>query len=159
MATKTILIKPKITDDASSYWAMFYCSILKTLVYQKNIKFPFKGKTLQGYKGTLHHPANFLNQMKGNIANHGLEYLMIDFLRSKDGCDVTKVLIDNLLAKQDITDFEYKYFNVFKLGEDSHLYSVIEQYDDPNVKVFSPSEPLIFNRKKSFKVLLSLLAT
>ncbi|HFQ4858679.1 TPA: hypothetical protein ACGUPG_004535 [Vibrio vulnificus] len=146
--SKTILIKPKFTNDASSYWAMFYCAILKTLVYQQNLKYRFKSNSLQSYRGVLEHPANFLNQMRGNISNHGLEYLMIDFLRSVDGVDVTKELVSNLLRKHGVTDFEYQYLNVFKLGDDSTLHSTIEQYEDPNVKVFTPNKTMPFNRKK-----------
>jgi hypothetical protein len=136
--SKTILIKPKIVNSGASYWAMFYCSILKTIAYQKNIAYPLKSLSLQSYRGVLEHPANFFHKMKANIENHGFEYLMIDYLRSKDGRDVRDHLVDSLLSRHGISDFEFEYLNVFKLGDDSVLHQEISKYEDPDVKVITP---------------------
>lgn len=146
--TDTVLIKPKITDSAESYWAMFYCAILNTLVNQKNIKYRFKGHSLQNYKGVLQHPSNFFNQMKSGIINHGLEYLMIDFLKSKDGKDVRDELFSTLLRQYGINDFHYSHMNIFKLGEDSEIHDVIVKYNDPSIKIFAPHNKNYTFRKK-----------
>lgn len=141
----TILIKPKFVNDVSSYWAMFYCAILKTIYHQKNLKFNFDSSSLETYRGKLTNPSNFFNQMRGSINNHGFEYLMIDYLRSSDGIDITKLLIERLLKKRGITDFEPQFMNIYKVGEDSKLHSVIETYSDLDVKIFVPA-----NNYKSF---------
>lgn len=146
--TKTVLIKPKMSDSGASYWAMFYCAILKTIVYQKNLQFRFKNPSLQSYRGTLEHPANFFNQMKASINNHGFEYLMIDYIRSKDGIEARDILISELLQQYGILDFEYKYLNVFKLGDDSSLHEEIAKFDDPDVKVLAPIHQQTFQRGK-----------
>ena len=140
---KTILIKPRsflIEDDTSgsSYWAMFYSAILKTVFYQKNLDYRFNVPSLQSYRGELKKPSNFFKEIKNKIKNHGFEYLMVDFLRSVDGADIRDTLIKNLLGKYGINDFEYNLVNVFKLGNDSELYDEIKKYQDPEVKVFIP---------------------
>lgn len=127
---------------------MFYCAILKTILYQKNLTYKLEGDTLLSYRGQLKNPANFFNDMKGNVRNHGFEYLMIDFLRSNDGKDLRDILINRLLERFGIHDFEYKFMNVFKLGEDSTLYDEIVEYKDPDVKVLAPREVQTFHRAK-----------
>ncbi|EHA16189.1 hypothetical protein [Halomonas sp. HAL1] len=143
---RTIFIKPKLIDSGESYWAMFYCSILKTIAYQKNLEYRLKTSSLQEYRGTLNYPANFFNKMKNNIRNHGFEYLMIDYLRSVDGIDARDKLVSELLFQYGIHDFEYTHLNIFKLGEDSSLYRMIEQFDDPDVKILTPLEHHAFSR-------------
>lgn len=59
--TDTILIKPKVVNSATSYWAMFYYAILKTVANQKNIKYPLTQSSLESYRGVLKHPANFFS--------------------------------------------------------------------------------------------------
>ncbi|EIE1286461.1 hypothetical protein ACIX9V_004382 [Vibrio vulnificus] len=146
--SKTVLVTPKFITDSASYWAMFYCAILKTILYQKNLTYNLKGSSLQSYRGELKHPANFFNAMKGSIRNHGFEYLMIDFLRSNDGKDLRDILIGRLLERFGVHDFEYNFMNVFKLGEDSTLYDEIVEYDDPDVKVLVPGSVQAFTRAK-----------
>ncbi len=146
--TKTVLIKPKMADSGASYWSMFYCAILKTIVYQKNLQFRFDNPSLQSYRGTLKHPANFFNQMKANINNHGFEYLMIDYIRSKDGVEARNSLVSGLLQQYGIHDFEYKFLNVFKLGDDSSLHEEILKFDDPDIKVLAPIRQQTFRRGK-----------
>lgn len=147
--TNTFLIKPRLTDSAKSYWAMFYCSIMKTLINQKNIPYQLNQDSLRSYRGELRNPANFFNQIKSAIKNHGFEYLMTDFLRSEDGRDTLNNLLNSLLTTYGINDFEYQYMNVFKIGEDSALHQVIEKYEDPDAQVFFPDGNIFFNRKKT----------
>ncbi|HGS4768389.1 TPA: hypothetical protein ACMD0O_004650 [Vibrio parahaemolyticus] len=144
--SKTVLVTPKLTTDSASYWAMFYCAILKTILYQKNLTYRLKGSSLQSYRGELTNPANFFRSMKANIRNHGFEYLMIDFLRSSDGKELRDKLLNRLLERFGVHDFEHKFMNVFKLGDDSTLYDEISKYDDPNVKVLVPG-----NKVQEFK--------
>lgn len=125
---------------------MFYCSILKTIVFQKNIEYRLKTNSLQEYRGTLEFPANFFNKMKNNIRNHGFEYLMIDYLRSVDGRDARDKLVSSLLLQYGVHDFEYTHLNIFKLGDDSSLYREIEQFNDPDVKVLTPLQHRTFSR-------------
>ncbi|MBS4430485.1 hypothetical protein E2566_08205 [Pectobacterium punjabense] len=134
----TIIVKPRVINEAISYWAMFYCAVLKTIYNQKNLKFNFDNGSLESYRGKLKHPSNFFNQMKSAVSNHGFEYLMIDYLRSIDGIDITKKLLDRLLNKRGITNFEYLFMNIYKVGSDSKLQDIIEKYDDISVKIFVP---------------------
>lgn len=143
---KTILIKPRVLHSGLSYWAMFYCSILKAITYQKNIDYRLVSQSLQNYRGTLAFPSNFFNKMKASVRNHGFEYLMIDYLRSKDGADVRKILTDSLLRQYGISDFEITHLNIFKLGEESVLYEEISKYNDPDVKIITPAAQQIFKR-------------
>lgn len=148
--TDTILIKPKLVNSATSYWAMFYYAILKTVANQKNIKYPLIQPSLESYRGVLKHPANFFHQMRSSLRNHGFEYLMIDFLRSQDGSEIFAQLTSSLLQENGINDFDIKLLNIFKLGSDSLVSKRISGYKNPDVKIFLPGRTeSVFERKKA----------
>lgn len=148
--TDTILIKPKLVNSATSYWAMFYYAILKTVANQKNIKYPLTQASLESYRGVLKHPANFFHQMRSGLKNHGFEYLMIDFLRSQDGSEIFDQLTNSLLQENGISDFDVKFLNIFKLGSDSLVSNRISGYQNPDVKIFLPGRTeSVFARKKA----------
>lgn len=152
--SKTVFVTPKSLNDSASYWAMFYCAILKTILYQKNLPYALKGSSLQSYRGELEHPSNFFNSMKASVRNHAFEYLMMDFLRSNDGKGIRAKLIDELLARFGIHGFKYKLINVFKLGGDSTLYAEISDYDNPKVTVFVPNSTVEFEADKEHNDLI-----
>ncbi len=119
---------------------------------QNYLQAPESESTLQNYRGTLKHPANFFHSMKANVFNHGFEYLMIDYLRSRDGSEARDKLVLSLLNQYKIQDFEYKYLNIFKLGDDSTLHDEISKYEDPDVKVLAPMKDQDFFRRKPWLV-------
>ncbi|EPQ3686043.1 hypothetical protein MWT85_003821 [Morganella morganii] len=147
MNSVVVFIQPKLITNTSSYWAMFYAAIFKALAYQKNIQFPLGNKSPQAHRGELNTPSNFLNQIKHNIQNHAFEYLMMDLLRSDYGITTRHHLVTRLLETCGITDFEYKYLNVYKMGKDSIYYE--NAMNNPfDVKIVAPK----FNPSTGFRV-------
>ncbi|EML7933857.1 MULTISPECIES: hypothetical protein [Providencia] len=132
-----IFIEPKIITNTSSYWAMFYASIFKALAYQNNIEFKLGARSPQAFRGALNTPSNLLGRIRNSIQNHAFEYLMMDLLRSRYGYETRVELVNKLLNSCGITDFEYTYLNVHKMGKDSILYNIAMEnpYD---VKVVVP---------------------
>lgn len=119
------ILKP---DDTIPYWAGFYCAVLKTLRYQKNLETGWgRSISLKDYKGVLR-DAGFFKVMKRNIYNHAFEYVMTDFLRTKLGINHFKLLCKEVLAEHGIANFEISLMNVFKVGNDSELHYGIKSY-------------------------------
>jgi len=140
--TKTTILIPRnetiIIDGDKSYWALFYCSILKALRYQKNLTSNWgDAKSLREYKGDLR-LNNFFSNMKNTIKNHAFEYVMVDFLKTKAGISAFKLLCDNILKSYGINDFLIHYMNVFKVGSDSEIYTAREEYNKAELTMLLP---------------------
>ncbi|MGJ0636556.1 hypothetical protein [Xenorhabdus bovienii] len=146
MTNNVVFIEPKIITCVSSYWAMFYSAIFKALAYQTNMEFPLGEKSPQEHRGDLNTPQNYLSIIRKNLQNHAFEYIMMDLLRSEYGANIRYHLVNRLLELYGITDFEYSYLNIFKMGKDSVHYKL--ELDRPfDVKVITPknnehSQPL-----------------
>lgn len=127
-----------IPEDTASYWAAFYCSILKTIRYQKNLAHGWgSSSSLQDYKGELRE-SGFFKGMKNTILNHAFEYVMVDFLKTKSGIVYFKKLCQNVLADYDIKGFEISLMNIFKVGTDSEIFNANQSYNRTDVLVLLP---------------------
>lgn len=137
---KTTIIIPKrdIVDNDKSYWAIFFCSILKAIRYQKNLGSNWGGaKSLKEYKGELR-LNNFFSNMKNTIKNHAFEYVMVDFLKTNSGIDAFKLLCDSILKSYGVNDFYIRYMNVFKVGTDSEVYRARVEYSKTELTMLLP---------------------
>lgn len=136
---KTILIPQiNILLDTSNYWAAFYCSILKTIRYQKNLDSVWgENNTLKEYKGELRE-SGFFSNMKNKIKNHAFEYVMADFLKTKDGIGIFKDLCANVLNDYNLNGFDIKLINIFKVGTDTEIFDAKAEYQKSTLTMLLP---------------------
>ncbi|EPO8227275.1 hypothetical protein ACUF44_004319, partial [Providencia rettgeri] len=133
-------IEPKLINNTTSYWAMFYAAIFKALSYQTNMQHPLGEQSPQSHRGNLSTPSNYLAGISDHLRNHAFEYLMMDLLRSEYG-DITRdILVTRLLSLYGITDFEYKYLNIYKMGKDS-IHHKLQLKNSFDIKVITPKNP------------------
>ncbi|PMX22192.1 MULTISPECIES: hypothetical protein [unclassified Pseudomonas] len=127
-----------LVEDTTSYWAAFYCSILKTIRYQKNLAHGWgSSKSLQDYKGELRE-SGFFKGMKNTVSNHAFEYVMVDFLKTRSGLSHFKKLCENILSDFDINGFDITLMNIFKVGTDSELFNANANYDKTDLLMLLP---------------------
>ncbi len=127
-----------IAEDTDSYWAAFYCSILKTIRYQKNLAHGWgSSSSLQDYKGELRE-SGFFKVMKNTVINHAFEYVMADFLKTNSGIIYFKELCASVLSDYDINGFEIELMNIFKVGTDSELFNANKNYNNADVLMLLP---------------------
>lgn len=128
-----------IVEDTTSYWAAFYCSILKTIRYQKNLAYRWGNSTsLQDYKGELRE-SGFFKGMKNTVLNHAFEYVMTDFLKTKPGLSYFKDLCKSILSDYDINEFDISLMNIFKVGTDSEIFNAKANYDKTELLMLLPN--------------------
>lgn len=142
MITDTTVLLPQaargIIEDTASYWASFYCAILKTVRYQKNLPFNWgHSSSLQDYKGALKE-SGFFGKMENTVLNHAFEYVMVDFLKTKTGFSYFKELCANILSEYEIKDFNITKMNIFKVGNDSEFYFAQRNYKKTKVLMLLP---------------------
>ncbi|EMH4718913.1 hypothetical protein [Pseudomonas aeruginosa] len=140
--TDTTVLLPQaargIIGDTASYWASFYCAILKTVRYQKNLPFNWGySSSLQEYKGALRE-SGFFGKMESTVLNHAFEYVMVDFLKTKTGVSYFKELCASILSEYDIKGFNITKMNIFKVGNDSEFHFARKNYDKTRVLMLLP---------------------
>lgn len=129
----------KIITDTASYWAAFYCSVLKTIRYQINLQHRWgESRSLQEYKGELRE-SRFFNNMKSTILNHAFEYVMVDFLRTTSGIAYFRELCQKILGDYEIFDFKISLMNIFKVGTDSEIFNARQNYDKVRLMMLLPN--------------------
>ena len=143
MAIGTSIILPQvgknIVEDTTSYWAAFYCSILKTIRYQKNLTHGWGSSiSLQDYKGELRE-SGFFKGMKNTVQNHAFEYVMVDFLKTNAGISYFKDLCQCILADYNINGFEISLMNIFKVGTDSEIFNAKQSYNSATLLMLLPN--------------------
>jgi len=128
-----------IAEDTTSYWAAFYCSILKTIRYQKNLTHGWGSSiSLQDYKGELRE-SGFFKGMKNTVLNHAFEYVMVDFLKTNQGISYFKELCQNILSDYNISGFDISLMNIFKVGTDSEIFNANQNYNSTAVLMLLPN--------------------
>lgn len=142
MEQQTSIILPNhtktIIQDTTAYWAAFYCSILKTVRYQKNLDHVWgNNKSLKDYRGELR-ISGFFHRMRGKVQNHSFEYVMVDFLKTKTGIKIFKELCYKILSDYEIKDFNIELMNIFKVGNDTDIFNAKEEYNKDIVKMLLP---------------------
>lgn len=60
MSKLLVFIEPKLINNTTSYWAMFYAAIFKALSYQTNMQHPLGEQSPQSHRGNLSTPSNYL---------------------------------------------------------------------------------------------------
>ncbi|WP_157636526.1 hypothetical protein [Burkholderia ubonensis] len=129
----------ELIKNSTSYWATFYCAILKAIRYQKNLQFTWGASTsLQDYRGELRQ-SGFFRKMKDSLLNHAFEYVMADFLKTNVGISHFKNLCLNILKDFDINDFEITLMNVFKVGSDTEIHHARINYNNADVQMLLPN--------------------
>lgn len=127
-----------LVEDTTSYWAAFYCSILKTIRYQKNLTHGWgSSKSLQDYRGELRE-SGFFKSMKNTVLNHAFEYVMVDFLKTRSGLSYFKNLCEKILSEYDINGFDIALMNIFKVGTDSEIFNAKANYDKKDLLMLLP---------------------
>ncbi|MBI6529976.1 MULTISPECIES: hypothetical protein [Morganellaceae] len=148
MTIPVVFIEPKFINNTTSYWAMFYAAIFKALSYQTNMLHPLGEQSPKSHRGDLSTPSNYLARISSNLQNHAFEYLMIDLLCSEYGSTTRDILVNNLLFQYGITDFEYKYLNLYKMGKDS-IHHKLQLDNSFDVKVITPINPKFLGSSKN----------
>ncbi|GKV81042.1 MULTISPECIES: hypothetical protein [Enterobacterales] len=153
MNNSTTVILPQaektLVLDTAPYWASFYCGILKTVRYQKNLTSSWNNsKSLQDYRGALRE-SGFFKNMEKTVLNHAFEYVMVDFLRTKTGIECFKSLCTSILADYEINGFNITKMNIFKVGNDSELYFAKQNYNLDRVLMLLPENKKAYPETKT----------
>lgn len=97
-------IKPGITTNYTSYWAMHIGALIETLYEHSGLRFNlnrYMDSRLNNYNRSLRGICDaaepfFFNQLIGHIRNWGLQYFMCHYLRCYEGYPVLLTLRDAL---------------------------------------------------------------
>lgn len=129
----------KIITDTASYWAAFYCSVLKTIRYQINLQHRWgESRSLQEYRGELRE-SRFFNNMKSTVLNHAFEYVMVDFLKTTAGRTYFEKLCEKVLGDYEIFNFKISLMNIFKVGTDSEIFNARQNYRKTRMMMLLPN--------------------